>query len=125
MYMLTEGYKKRMQELAGVKKSFINESLHPDSNMLGFYDMANGLTPVLLDLLKKNNVNFSYDSYRNFIDIETNNPKSLIPMFEAADMIDVKIPLKDAFEYYYPPNEPGDCVLVHLPKVDVPPGAMM
>ena len=123
--MLTEGYKKRMQELAGVKKSFINESLHPDSNMLGFYDMANGLTPILLDLLEKNNVKYSYDSQRNYIDIETAHPRNIIPMFEEADMIDVKIPLEDELEYYYPPNEPGDCVLVHLPKVDVPPGAMM
>lgn len=123
--MLTEGYKKRLQELAGVKQSFINESLHPDSNLFGYYDMANGLTPLLLELLEKNNIKYSYDPYRNYIDIETAHPRSIIPMFEEADMIDVKIPLKDAFEYYYPPNEPGDCVLVHAPKPNVPPGAMM
>ena len=123
--MLTEGYKKRLQELAGVKKMLINEDLHPHFQMFGFHDMANGLTPVLLDLLKQNNIKYSYDSHRNFIDIETSNPKALIPMFEEADMIDVKIPLEDELEYYYPPNEPGDCVFVYAPKVNVPPGAMM
>jgi hypothetical protein len=115
---LNEDYKNRLKFLAGL----LNEDLHPHFFDCGFYDMANGNSEVLLPLLEKSDIKYSYDPMRNFVTIETNNPRAVLPMFKEARI--VKIDTKDWMAENLD-TDPNDCVLLRLPAPNVPPGAMM
>ena len=120
--MLTEGYKNRIKKLAGIKP-MLNEDLHPQFMDCGFYDMSNGNAKILLSLLKDAGIKHTYDPYRNYIEIETNNPREILPMFDKSEI--EKISMKDALAQELD-KDPNDCVLLRLPApTNVPPGAMM
>ena len=114
---LSENYKTKLQKLAGI----LNEDMHPQFFDCGFYDMANGNVEELLPMLKEAGIKHSYDPYRNFVEIETNNPREVLPMFEKAEIM--KIDWKDALAQDLD-KDPSDCVLLRLPAPNIPPGAM-
>lgn len=117
---LTENYKNRIGVLAGIK--LVSESLHPQFMDCGFYNMSNGNPEILEKYLIDNDIKYTYDGYRNFITIETNNPRGLFPIFDEAYI--KKIEWKEALERNMD-KDPNDCVLVRLPAPNVPHGAMM
>lgn len=117
---LTENYKNRVKTLAGLK--ILSEDMHPQFYDCGFYDMANGNHEVLIEKLQEANLTYSYDEGRNYIVIETNNPRQVLPLFEEAGI--KKVGWKESLENNMD-KDPNDCVLLRLPAPNVPPGAMM
>lgn len=115
---LNEDYKNRLQRLAGL----LNEDMHPQFFDCGFYDMANGNSEILLSLLENTGIQYSYDPMRNYMVIETNNPRAVLPMFQEARIM--KIDTKDWIAENLD-TDPNDCVLLRLPTPNPPPGAMM
>jgi len=115
---LSESYKKRLKQLADIP--LILEDIHPQFMDFGFYDISNGNSEILLDELKKENIEYIYDALKNFTKIITNNPRSLKSILSNAKAI--KIPLGQEKELFENPN---DCVLIQSPPVNIPKGAMM
>lgn len=113
---LSENYRARLKKIAGI----LIESMHPQFMDCGFYDMCNGDCDTLLELLEKNQIIHTYDSYRNYIIIETDSPRDIIPYMEEARIYKAESDyMKELM------GDPNDCVLLRLPTPNVPSGAMM
>jgi len=109
-----------------LNESKLNESLHPDFDKLGFYDMSNGYMPGLIEALDKEGVKYDYDEYTNFLVIEDGsaNISKIVDYITNEDFGNgAKLDYNEWPEDLESPVD--DCVLLRLPAPNVPPGAMM
>jgi hypothetical protein len=102
------------------KNESVNECMHPHFFDCGFYDAANANNEELVEILKAQNIGHEYDPYRNFVRIETTNPRAVKDILTSCRMEKMSIDNE-----IYAQEDPNDCVLICMPAPNVPEGAML